>query len=145
MYQLCEFAKEFAQGTVHMTGNHVDGSADTVQTCLDDNGLCDHMSYLLKGVAGSGLGEMPEGGSGRGGSGNGRDSSRKRAVLDEMLKHLRQITAKMKEREEQESLKIEWKIVAKILDRFFLMVFILLVIVSSVVLLYLYPMYSRTL
>ena len=64
-------------------------------------------------------------------------------VLEEILKHLRQITAKLKEKDEQDNMKAEWKVVAKILDRFFLLVFVLLVFVSSLVLLFVYPLSAR--
>lgn len=122
VYQLCEFAKDYAM-TLHE--NHSDQDQreqqqqQTAQTSLDDNGICDHMCYIMKG------------------------SAKKKILLEEVVKHLRQITCKIKEQDEQDSLKAEWKIVAKILDRFFLILFILIVIVSSLVLLILYPLSAR--
>jgi hypothetical protein len=88
--------------------------------CLDDNGLCDHVQLLLR---------------------NGGNN--KRLVLEEIVRHMRQITSKVKEKEDQDSLKAEWKGVAKILDRFFLLLFILVVFISSLVLLCFYPLSSR--
>ena len=116
VYQLCEFAKDYAM-SVHE--NHADTDQQAPQTSLEDNGICDQMCYLMKG------------------------SAKKKVLLEEVVKHLRQITCKIKEQDEQDSLKAEWKIVAKILDRFFLILFVLLVIVSSVVLLFIYPLSAR--
>ena len=70
-------------------------------------------------------------------------SGKKKVMLEEVVQHLRKITDKIKEKDEQERLQSEWKIVAKILDRFSLIVFVFLVIISSLVLLYVYPMSAR--
>ncbi|KAK2164106.1 hypothetical protein LSH36_68g00000, partial [Paralvinella palmiformis] len=72
-----------------------------------------------------------------------RNTIDKRLLLEEILKHLSQITGKLKDNEEQDSLQGEWKAVAMILDRFFLLIFVLLVVISSLVLLYIYPLSSR--
>ena len=126
VYQLCEFTRDYAMGTAlndNYTEYHttnIDSSATPMNhtSSLEDNGFNDQMYYLLK-------------------------SGRKKVLLEEVVQHLRKITFKIKEKDEQESLKSEWKNVAKILDRFFLMVFVFLVIISSVVLLYVYPMDAR--
>ncbi len=126
VYQLCEFAREqFSpdssrdrySGTSFDDYNQSTYHRDT--SCPEDNGLFDHVGYFLS----------------RG--------SNKRVIMEEILRHLRQICLRLKEKEEQDSLKADWKIVAKILDRFFLLVFVLLVFVSSAVLLFLYPISAR--
>lgn len=61
------------------------------------------------------------------------------------MKHLRHITDKLREKDEEDTLKGEWETVAKILDRFFLMMFVFVVVISSVTLLLLYPMTSKKL
>lgn len=63
----------------------------------------------------------------------------KREILEEILVHVQQITSKLKEDEEEAILRTDWKVVAKILDRFFLLMFILLVVVSSLSLLVIHP------
>ena len=74
-----------------------------------------------------------------------KSDSTKKVVLGEILKNLKQITLKIKEREEQDSLKAEWKGVAKIMDRFSLLLFVLLVFFASLVLLFIYPLTSKRL
>lgn len=114
-YQMCEFR---AHSSLSNHENHLD-SATEYTSCVDENGLCDHVSYLV------------------------RNTGKKKIVLEEILRNIRHITSKMKENEEQDIIKAEWKLVAKILDRFFLLFFILLVVISSLVLLFLYPSLAR--
>ena len=135
VYQLCETSREYQSNSTtkeHQRDpchtNHgkqyrlsTEQRRGTRETNLDDNGLCDQVAQML------------------------RSSSRKKMVLEEILKHLKQITSKMKDNDEEDSMKMEWKGVAKILDRFFLMLFVLLVIVSSSVLLFFYPLSSKKL
>ena len=126
VYKLCEFTRDYAMGTA-LNDNYTEYQTTNIDSfttplnhtsTLEDNGISDHMYYLLK-------------------------SGRKKVMLEEVVQHLRRITFKIKEKDEQETLKTEWKNVAKIMDRFFLMVFVSLVIISSVVLLYVYPMSAR--
>lgn len=117
VYQLCELSQNHA--TSHAHENNVGGEPQS--PFFEDLGGSERMNY---GTSGSG---------------------KKQILLEEILKHLRQITDKLKEKEEQGSLKAEWKEVAKIMDRFFLLVFVLLVVVSSLVLLLVYPLSSRRL
>jgi hypothetical protein len=119
VFQLCEFSRDYARAT---SGNSVQhGHHDDYSTscAADDNGLCDHVSYLMKATG------------------------KKKVVLEEILKNVRHITYKMKENEEQDAIKAEWKLVAKVLDRFFLLFFVLLVLIASVVLLVVYPWLAR--
>lgn len=144
LYQLCEFTQGFAIGTalnadidqsenssVHTDApsgyssqissgyGHVFSDASTYNhQPADENGYNEQMLYLMK-------------------------TGKKKVMLEEVVKHLRNITQKIREKDEQEVLKTQWKSVAKILDRFFLMVFVSIVIVSSTVLLYIYPMSHR--
>ena len=127
VYQLCEFTRDYAIGTALNNDSHnefhttnLDSSTTPLHhtSSLEDNGINDQVMYLLR-------------------------SGRKKVMLEEVVQHLRKITFKTKEKDEQETLKAEWKNVAKILDRFFLMVFVFLVVISSVVLLYFYPMSAR--
>ena len=68
------------------------------------------------------------------------NTTQKSPLLEEVVRHLRRMTSKMKEREDQEALKNDWKLAAKILDRFFLVLMTLFALVASVVLLLFYPM-----
>lgn len=76
----------------------------------------------------------------------GRPKSAHKAgsVLEEILQHLRQITGRLKDSEEQDIIRLQWKMLAKMLDRFFLILFVLLVLISSFVLLVVYPLFGRT-
>ncbi len=115
VYQLCEFTREYMVG--HFSQENQTES-DSLNTPVDENGLCEQVCYLMK-------------------------SGKKKILLEEVVKHLRTITAKLKEMDEQENLKTQWKVVAKILDRFFLVVFIIIVIVSSTTLLLIYPLLAQ--
>ncbi len=130
VYQLCEFAKDYAVGTAIHVDSSLDSGFDQTnmrdqsfssvrdQSSIDETSLNENMYFLMK-------------------------TGRKKVMLEEVIQHLRKVTAKIKEKDEQETLKTEWKNVAKILDRFFLVIFILLVFISSTVLLYVYPMAAR--
>ena len=118
VYQLCEFSQNYAMSMQH-TENHTTEETPLAAPTLEDANLCEQVCYLTK------------------------SSGKKKALLEEVVKHLRQITAKLKEKDETEALKAEWKTVAKILDRFFLMLFILIVIISSTLLLLVYPYFGQ--
>ena len=60
-------------------------------------------------------------------------------VHEEIVFHLRTITDKLKQKDGDEHLREEWRTMAKILDRCFLVIFLCLVIVFSFVLLFVYP------
>ena len=124
VYQLCEFTREYAHGVSSNSANPKSNHQpqDGVSAPIDENGLYDQISSLVM-----------------------QGQGKKKPLLEEVVKHLQRITAKLREKDEQESLRVEWQDVAKILDRFFLMVFVLLVIISSVVLLLFYPMTSKKL
>ena len=72
----------------------------------------------------------------------GKVNAKKKELIAEILEHIRHITNKMRESEEEDTLKTDWKLVAKILDRFFLFVFIACTVISSSVLLVVYPLFS---
>ena len=114
VYQMCEFTRDFARSVPHHEeNNHTDES--TLSSRLDDESICEQVSYLMKNPV------------------------KRKALLEEIIKHLRQITAKIKETDDQDLLKAEWKAVAKILDRFFLIIFVCVVVISSIVILFIYP------
>ena len=118
VYQLCEIARDYAVNLGGLSEPHSADSDSNLQYLpAEENNIGDQHYYML-----------------------GRTLGKKRMILEEILKHLRQITAKLKEREEQEALRAEWKVVAKILDRFFLMIFVCIVIISSTTLLFVYPL-----
>ena len=64
---------------------------------------------------------------------------KKRPLFDEILQHLRDITTKMKRNIKRDQVKEEWKMVAKIVDRFLLIIFMLAIIMLTVTILYIYP------
>ena len=64
--------------------------------------------------------------------------------LSEVLKHLRTITDRLRDSEEQESIRAQWKMLARMLDRIFLLVFILIIVLSTFSLLVLYPLLGRS-
>jgi len=68
-----------------------------------------------------------------------KTAGKKKAMLQEIVKHLRTITSKLKEKEDENVIQTQWKTVALILDRFFLVVFIVIVVGSSLFCLILYP------
>ena len=93
VYQLCEFTRDYAIGTTfnndanseyHTT--NLDSSPTPLHntSSMEDNGINDQMIYLLK-------------------------SGRKKVMLEEVVQHLRKITFKIKEKDEQETLRTEWK------------------------------------
>ena len=140
LYQLCELKKEFpglasasasiTPGSANGNGNNDSGvemTADT-QSCIEDLERTQRAQRRLS--IRQRLSEQST------------EESCCR-VWTEVLKHVRVITAKLHENEEQDILKAEWKIAAKILDRFFLGLFVLLVIVSSIVMLYIFPLLGR--
>ncbi len=124
--RLCEFTGKFAVGTSFNetekegvgTGFESNTLLNRTPSSFDDNGINEQRMHLLK-------------------------SGKKKVMLEEVVQHLRKITDKIKEKDNEKTVKADWKNVAKILDRFFLMVFVCLVIISSVVLLYVYPMSAR--
>lgn len=60
-------------------------------------------------------------------------------LFEEILLHLREITAKMRKNIKREQLNEEWKMVAKIIDRFLLLIFLLAIIGLTLSILYIYP------
>ena len=64
---------------------------------------------------------------------------KKRPILEEMLQHLREITTKMRKNIKKDNIKSEWKMVAKVLDRFLLVCFLLIISAFTVSILYIYP------
>ena len=76
-------------------------------------------------------------------SGEGKSGHKANSELEEILYHLRQITGRLKDSEEQDAIRLQWKMLAKMLDRFFLILFVLLVVVSTIGLLVIYPLFGR--
>lgn len=64
---------------------------------------------------------------------------KKKPLFDEILQHLRDITTKMKRNIKREQIKEEWKMVAKVMDRFLLVVFLIAIVGLTVSILYIYP------
>ncbi|ELT90136.1 hypothetical protein CAPTEDRAFT_166277 [Capitella teleta] len=64
---------------------------------------------------------------------------RKKPILEEMLQHLRDITNKMRKNIKKDHIKSEWKLVAKVLDRFLLILFLVSVSAFTLYILYIYP------
>lgn len=64
---------------------------------------------------------------------------RKKPILEEMLQHLREITNKMRKNIKKDQIKSEWKMVAKVLDRFLLVCFLVSVSAFTLYILYIYP------
>ncbi|KAK2140692.1 hypothetical protein LSH36_1277g00009 [Paralvinella palmiformis] len=62
-----------------------------------------------------------------------------RPVLDEILQHLMDITSKMKRNIKRDQIKEEWKMLAKIIDRFLLVMFLIAITGLTVSILYIYP------
>ena len=122
VYQLYEFARDLTQ-TVHVHENHTE-LEHSFTTLPEDNGLfsnCDQSnSYTYN-----------------------RKAPKKKLILEEILEHLQQVTSKLKETDEETAIKAEWKAVAKILDRFFLLTFVSVVILASLFLLCLYPLFGK--
>lgn len=119
VYQLYEFARDLTH-TVHVHENQNHNEVEhSFTTSLDqDNGY---------------------GNRDQGNSYTYRKTPKKKMVLEEILEHLQQVTNKLKETDEETVIKAEWKAVAKILDRFFLLTFVCVVVLASFFLLCLYP------
>ena len=67
-------------------------------------------------------------------------SSRKKSlVFEEILQHLRDITGKIKSNVKRENIREEWQTVAKIIDRFLLLIFLIAIVSLTVSILLLYP------
>lgn len=64
---------------------------------------------------------------------------KRKPVLEEILQHLRDITTKMKRNIKRDQVKEEWKLLAKIIDRFLLVIFLLAITTLTVSILYIYP------
>ena len=64
---------------------------------------------------------------------------KKKPLFEEILQHLRDITTKMKRNIRREQIKEEWKMVAKVIDRFLLIIFLLAIIILTSTILYIYP------
>ena len=64
---------------------------------------------------------------------------RRKPMLEEILQHLRDITTKMKRNIKRDQVKEEWKLLAKIIDRFLLVIFLLAITTLTVSILYFYP------
>ena len=63
--------------------------------------------------------------------------------MDEVLKHLRAITDRLRDAEEQETIRAQWKMLARMLDRIFLLVFVMMIVLSTFSLLVIYPLLGR--
>ena len=63
----------------------------------------------------------------------------KTPLLEEILQHLRGITAKIKTNIRRDAIKEEWQMLAKIIDRFLLVIFLLAITTLTLVILYIYP------
>ena len=66
-------------------------------------------------------------------------SKKKKPLFDEILQHLRDITAKMKRNIKREAIQEEWKMVAKVIDRCLLIIFLIAIITLTLSILYIYP------
>lgn len=64
---------------------------------------------------------------------------RRMPLFEEILQHLRDITTKMKRNIKREQVKEEWQMLAKVIDRFLLVIFLLVITGLTVSILYLYP------
>lgn len=64
---------------------------------------------------------------------------KKKPLFEEILQHLRDITTKMKRNIRREQIKEEWKMVAKVIDRFLLVIFLIAIITLTATILYIYP------
>ena len=64
---------------------------------------------------------------------------KRRPLFDEILQHMRDITTKMKRNIKREQVKEEWKMVAKVIDRFLLVIFLIAIITLTATILYIYP------
>ena len=64
---------------------------------------------------------------------------KKKPLFEEILQHLRDITTKMKRNIRREQIKEEWKMVAKVIDRFLLIIFLIAIITLTATILYIYP------
>ena len=73
-----------------------------------------------------------------------RERQRKRAVIEEIVRHIRQITRKLDESDDEAVLLSDCKMVAKILDRTLLMLFTVLVVLSSVFMLVVFPLFQKS-
>ena len=87
---------------------------------MDESGVCNHINYFTTVIVNRATKEM----------------------VEEILQHIRQITFKLREDEEEGLLRTDWQVVANILDRFFLVLFVVLIVVSTTVLLFFYPMWN---
>ena len=66
-------------------------------------------------------------------------------MLEEILVHLREITAKMRKTIKRDHIKHEWRMLAKIIDRFLMIVFVSSILILTVSILYIVPyMYRNT-
>ena len=68
---------------------------------------------------------------------------KKKPLFGEILQHLRDITTKMKRNIKKEQVKEEWKMIAKIVDRFLLIIFMIAIITLTVTILYIYPVMAN--
>ena len=64
------------------------------------------------------------------------------AVMNSILGQLTKLTRRMEDNDDIETLKCDWKMVAKVLDRFFLIFFVVVVSCTSFIILIVYPMFS---
>ena len=60
-------------------------------------------------------------------------------ALEEILTHLRGITVKMKLTVRRDAIKEEWQMLAKVIDRFLLVIFLLAITTLTLAILYIYP------
>ena len=66
-------------------------------------------------------------------------------MLEEILVHLREISAKMRKNIKRDHIKHEWRMLAKIIDRFLMIVFVSSILILTVSILYIVPhMYRNT-
>ena len=63
----------------------------------------------------------------------------KAPALEEILQHLRGFSAKMKNNIKRDSIKEEWQMLAKVIDRFLLVIFLLAISSLTLIILYIYP------
>lgn len=132
-YQLCDFSKGYT-----MAMQNDNASLDIDCTSFDE-----YNNMNTRTDFGSSRRRRPKEQNGDTGGGGGPENSSKSALLEEVVRHLRRMTTKMKEKEEQDALMNDWKVAAKILDRFFLVLFVLFAVVASVTLLLIYPMFCK--
>ncbi len=64
---------------------------------------------------------------------------KRKPLFEEILQHLRDITSKMRRNIRRDQVKEEWKMLAKIIDRFLLVMFLIAITALTISILYIYP------